>query len=81
MMTKIKNIYELNNRGELLIFPNKANCYKLNIQDINDCKPSEWGEFFAYYVIWKPMKVSCLSVLPTTIRGDSPSPSPNGKNC
>lgn len=42
----LKQVYELGNRSEILVFTNQANCYKCFLSTIKDCKPSEWGEYF-----------------------------------
>lgn len=36
---------ETSNRAELLLFSNQANCYKLFVHELKDCKPSELGEY------------------------------------
>lgn len=42
---EICRIYEVNNKSELLVFSSYCACYKLQVQEIPDCKPSEWGEY------------------------------------
>ncbi len=42
---KLIKEFEETNLGELLVFTDKANCYKTRICDINDCKLSQMGEY------------------------------------
>lgn len=41
----LKQVYELSNRSEILVFTNQANCYKHFLYNLKDCKPSDWGEY------------------------------------
>ncbi len=42
---KIVKEFEETNLGELIIFSNKSNAYKIRIHEINDCKLSQMGEY------------------------------------
>lgn len=41
----IKQIFDLSNKDEILIFSDKFNCYKLQLPEVTDCKPGDWGDF------------------------------------
>ena len=65
----LKLTVETNNKAELLVFTDKAQCYKTRLSDFEDGKASQWGDYLPQKLGMEPDEKVLYTILPGDYKG------------
>ena len=65
----LKLTVETNNKAELLVFTDKAQCYKTRLSDFEDGKASQWGDYLPQKLGMDPDEKVLYTILPGDYKG------------